>query len=84
MAMATCLADVLLHMLLCTSFVPLAPSLHIIRAVGALQDRLKLHVHRSLPIACPLCSGTDHSRSGCPNLYRASLQVFHGASLCNV
>jgi hypothetical protein len=42
-----------------------------------LPDRLKLHVHRSLPMACPLCSGTDVSRSGCPNLYHTSLQIFH-------
>lgn len=42
-----------------------------------LPDRLKLHVHRSLPMACSLCSGTDQSTSGCPNLYHHSLQVFH-------
>jgi hypothetical protein len=43
-----------------------------------LPDRLRLHAHRSLPMACTLCSGTEVSRSGvCPNLYHFSLQVFH-------
>lgn len=52
--------------------------LHMLPVV--LQDRLRLHAHRSLPMACSLCSGTETSRSGiCPNLYHFSLQVFHGA-----
>lgn len=43
------------------------------------QDRLRLHVHRSLPVPCTLCSGRETSTSGCQNLYKHSLQVFHGA-----
>ena len=54
--------------------------LHPSRCICVLQDRLKLHVHRSLPVACSLCSGTEVSTSGCPNLYHYSLQVFHGAT----
>jgi hypothetical protein len=34
---------------------------------------MKLHVHRSLPIACSLCSTEDNK------LYHKKLNVFHGA-----
>jgi len=50
-------------------------------AVAPLQllpDRLKLHAHRALPLACTLCSGRECcSMSGRPNLYKGSLDVFH-------
>ena len=52
-------------------------------AVAPLQllpDRLKLHAHRALPLACTLCSGRECcSMSGRPNLYKGALDVFHGA-----
>ena len=37
-----------------------------------LPDRLKLHAHRSLPMACALCSTEDNK------LYHRKLNVFHG------
>jgi len=37
-----------------------------------LPDRLKLHAHRSLPMACVLCSTEDNK------LYHRKLNVFHG------
>jgi hypothetical protein len=55
-----------------------APRTHLVLLV--LQDRLRFKAHRSLPTACRLCSGTERSAAGCPNLYHTSLQVFHGAS----
>ena len=42
------------------------------------QDWLKLHVHRSLPMPCQLCPKTETSTSGRPNLYKSSVQVYHG------
>lgn len=65
---------------ICMSSQELFTRLHVDLLPGVLQDRLRLHAHRSLPMACSLCSGTETSRSGvCPNLYHFSLQVFHGA-----
>ena len=40
-----------------------------------LPDRMKLHIHRSLPEACSLCSG---EQSGI--VYHQALNVFHGGS----
>ena len=63
-----------------TSHTIYVPSLTSAALPNVSQDRLRLHAHRSLPMACSLCSGTETSRSGvCPNLYHFSLQVFHGA-----
>lgn len=40
-----------------------------------LPDRLKLHVHRALPLPCELCSKTEGSASG--NIYKCRLTVYH-------